>query len=46
MVLIIFLGTMQSLPTQPIYNEDGSYSGPGNSAIWYGDMRNPIEPPM
>lgn len=36
------LGTMQSLPTQPIYNEDGSYSGPGNSAIWYGDMRNPI----
>ncbi|NDW11049.1 TonB-dependent receptor [Dysgonomonas sp. 520] len=36
------LGTMRSLPTQPIYEEDGSYSGPGNSAIWYGDMRNPI----
>lgn len=36
------LGTMRSLPTQPVYNEDGSYSGPGNSAVWYGDMRNPI----
>lgn len=36
------LGTLKSLPTQPIYEEDGSYSGPGNSAIWYGDMRNPI----
>lgn len=36
------LGTMRSLPTQPIYNEDGTYSGPGNSAIWYGDIRNPI----
>lgn len=36
------LGTMRSLPTQPVYNEDGSYSGPGNNAKWYGDMRNPI----
>ena len=36
------LGTMLSLPTQAVYNDDGSFSGPGNSAIWYGDIRNPI----
>jgi len=35
-------GTMASLPTQPIYNEDGSYSGPGEPAHQYGDIRNPI----
>ena len=34
--------TMASLPTQPIYNEDGSYSGPGDPAHQYGDIRNPI----
>ncbi|GAB1414682.1 TonB-dependent receptor [Paludibacter sp.] len=36
------LATLRSLPTQPIYNEEGEYSGPGNNAIWYGDIRNPI----
>lgn len=36
------LSTMKALPTQAIYNEDGSYSGPGDRAIWYGDIRNPI----
>ncbi len=36
------LNTLASLPTQPIYNEDGSFSGPGNEAIFYGDLRNPI----
>ncbi len=35
-------GTMASLPTQPVYNEDGSYSGPGEPAYQYGDIRNPI----
>ncbi len=35
--------TMAALPTQPIYEEDGSYSGPGEPAYQYGDIRNPIE---
>ncbi len=34
--------TMAALPTQPIYEEDGSYSGPGEPAYQYGDIRNPI----
>jgi len=33
---------MAAQPTQPVYNEDGSYSGPGNPAYWYGDIKNPI----
>ena len=33
---------MAALPTQPIYNEDGTFSGPGDRAEWWGDMRNPI----
>ena len=33
---------MAALPTQPIYNEDGSFSGPEERPIWSGDMRNPI----
>ncbi|WP_299569047.1 TonB-dependent receptor [uncultured Pedobacter sp.] len=36
------LGTMRSLPTQSVYDDQGNYSGPGNNAKWYGDMRNPI----
>src|SRR5690606_554799 len=36
------LNTLASLPTQPIYNEDGHFSGPGSEAIFYGDLRNPI----
>ncbi|WP_353134272.1 TonB-dependent receptor [Pseudopedobacter sp.] len=34
--------TMAALPTQPIYNADGTYSGPGEPAYWYGDIRNPL----
>lgn len=36
------LNTLASLPTQSIYNEDGTYSGPGTEAQYYGDLRNPI----
>lgn len=34
--------TMAALPIQPIYNPDGTYSGPVGQASWYGDIRNPI----
>jgi TonB-linked SusC/RagA family outer membrane protein len=34
--------TMAALPTQPVYNDDGSWSGPGEPAYQYGDIRNPI----
>lgn len=33
---------MAALPTQPIYNEDGSWSGPAGRPAWVGDIRNPI----
>ncbi len=33
---------MAAQPTQSVYNEDGTYSGPGAEADWYGDIRNPI----
>ncbi|MDR0546726.1 MAG: TonB-dependent receptor [Dysgonamonadaceae bacterium] len=36
------LNTLKSLPTQPVLDSDGNYSGPGASAVWYGDLRNPI----
>ncbi|NDV84014.1 TonB-dependent receptor [Bacteroides sp. 51] len=36
------LNTLASLPTQPILNEDGTYSGPGTESQFYGDLRNPI----
>lgn len=36
------LNTLASLPTQPIYNEDGSFSGPGAQPLFYGDLRNPV----
>lgn len=36
------LNSLASLPTQPVRNEDGSYSGPGAEAKFYGDLRNPI----
>jgi TonB-linked SusC/RagA family outer membrane protein len=36
------LNTMASLPTQTIFNDDGTYSGPGAEAKFYGDLRNPI----
>jgi TonB-linked SusC/RagA family outer membrane protein len=33
---------MAALPTQSIYNADGSYSGPTEKAMWDGDIMNPI----
>ncbi|NDV68529.1 TonB-dependent receptor [Dysgonomonas sp. 25] len=33
---------MGALPTQPIYNDDGTYSGPGDPAYQYGDIKNPV----
>lgn len=36
------LSTLSSLPTQPILNEDRTYSGPGTESQFYGDIRNPI----
>lgn len=33
---------MAAQPTQPVYNEEGTYSGPGNPAYWYGDIKNPV----
>lgn len=33
---------MAALPVQPIYNADGSWSGPDGQSSWYGDVRNPI----
>ena len=33
---------MKALPIQPVKNEDGSWSGPGQEAQWYGSVRNPI----
>ncbi|MHB1922141.1 MAG: SusC/RagA family TonB-linked outer membrane protein, partial [Chitinophagaceae bacterium] len=34
--------TMAANPTQPVYNADGSYSGPVGQPQWYGDITNPI----
>jgi TonB-linked SusC/RagA family outer membrane protein len=34
--------TMAALPTQPIYNSDGTYSGPVGQPSWVGDITNPI----
>ena len=33
---------MRALPTQPIYNEDGSWAGPVGLAMYVGDIANPI----
>lgn len=33
---------MAALPGQPIYNADGTYSGPVGQSSWYGDIINPI----
>ncbi len=33
---------MAALPTQAIFNNDGTYSGPGEPAYWYGDLKNPL----
>ncbi len=34
--------TLRALPTQPVYNEDGTYAGPVGRPEWVGDIRNPI----
>ena len=34
--------TMRALPTQAIYNEDGSWAGPVGLAMYVGDIANPI----
>jgi TonB-linked SusC/RagA family outer membrane protein len=34
--------TMAALPVQPIYNPDGTFSGPVGQSSWYGDIANPI----
>lgn len=34
--------TMLALPTQPIFREDGTYSGPIAQPVWDGDITNPI----
>jgi len=31
-----------SLPTQPIFRENGNYSGPSGQPLYYGDVENPI----
>lgn len=36
------LNTMRALPTQPIYNADGTYAGPEGIPSWVGDVTNPI----
>ena len=33
---------MNALPTQPVKNDDGSWSGPEGTSYWYGDVRNPV----
>jgi len=33
---------MQALPTFPIKNENGEWSGPSGNSEWYGSVRNPI----
>ncbi|HYH02215.1 MAG TPA: SusC/RagA family TonB-linked outer membrane protein, partial [Bacillota bacterium] len=34
--------TMAALPTQAIFNNDGTYAGPVGQPSWYGDISNPI----
>lgn len=34
--------TMAALPTQPLYFDDGSWSGPVGNSEWVGGIRNPI----
>lgn len=36
------INTLGSLPTQPIFDDEGLYSGPGTESKFYGDLRNPI----
>lgn len=34
--------TMAALPTQPVFNADGTYAGPVGQPSWVGDIANPI----
>ncbi|MFA9391491.1 MAG: SusC/RagA family TonB-linked outer membrane protein [Prolixibacteraceae bacterium] len=34
--------TLMALPTQEVYNLDGSYAGPTERPEWSGDIRNPV----
>lgn len=34
--------TMAALPTQPVFNDDGTYAGPSGRSSWVGDIVNPI----
>ncbi|MGD8427690.1 MAG: TonB-dependent receptor [Balneolaceae bacterium] len=34
--------TMSALPTQPVFNSDGTYAGPQGRSSWVGDIVNPI----
>ena len=36
------LDALRALPTQPIYNADGTYSGPVGMPSWVGDIVNPV----
>ncbi|MCU4165883.1 SusC/RagA family TonB-linked outer membrane protein [Carboxylicivirga caseinilyticus] len=36
------INTLRALPTQAIYNTDGTYSGPEGRPDWNGDIGNPI----
>ncbi len=33
---------MQALPTFPVKDEDGKWSGPSGNSEWYGSVRNPV----
>ena len=35
-------GALAASPAQPIYNADGSYSGPVGQSQWYGSTTNPV----
>lgn len=35
-------GALSANPAQPIYNADGSYSGPVGQSQWYGSITNPV----
>jgi len=34
--------TLMALPTQDVYNVDGTYAGPEGRPAWSGDIRNPV----
>jgi len=36
------INAMKALPTQPIYNSDGTYAGPNGRASWVGSITNPV----